>query len=268
MSRQNAVKYVLPVAPVAAVLLLALLAAWAFKLPPVAALTGQDTPAATINTTLPTEQTAGYPYDVIQISGTGTATAKPDLAILSLGVSVTATTVAEARTQAATSMKAVLDALAANGVATADIQTTRFDVYADYEYDYDQDRRIFLGYVVSNGVNVTVRKIDSLGAVIDAAIAAGGNDIEFDWLDYGFSDSAALERKARKAAVADMQDKAGQLAEFSGRQLGNLKVISETPVADVFGSVREFAALAADSTPIMVGEEEISVTIHGVYELR
>ena len=264
MTLQNVLKYVLPVC---GVLLLALLAAWAFRLPPVSALTEQGSGRAA-GRSQPVGQIAGYGNDIISVSGTGAVTAKPDLAALTLGVSVTAGTVAAAREKAATSMTAVLAALAANGVAEKDIQTTHFRVHRDYEYG--SNGRTFLGYEVGNVINVTVRNTDSLGAVIDSAIAAGGDYIEFNRLDYGFSNTAALEQQARKAAVADMKSKAAQLAQFSNRRLGDLMVISESPIPEVFGAVhfREFVAAAADATPILVGEESVSVTVHGVYELR
>ena len=269
MSRQIALKYVLPFAAVA---LLILLAAWAFRLPPVAALTGQGTPAAATNTTLPTEQAAGYPYDVIQVSGTGTATEKPDLAILSLGVSVTADTVAEARAQAATSMKAVQDALAANGVATADVQTTHFSV--NEAWDWFDGEQEFEGYEVRNNISVKVRDITTVGTVIDVAIVAGGDDIEFNGLSFDFTDATrvAMKKKAREEAVADMRSKALQLAKHSKRELGNLKMITEIGSGDVFAPVAEVAGLArafADApTPISAGESPETVTVHGVYEMR
>ena len=269
MSRQIALKYVLPFAAVA---LLILLAAWAFRLPPVAALTGQDTPAATTNATFPPEQPAGYPYDVINVSGTGKATEKPDVAILSLGVLVTKKSVTDARTQAATSMQAVTKALTDNGVADSDIQTTHFSV--SEQWNWIGDSRVFKGYEVSNVISAKVRAIDTVATVMDAAVTAGGDDTRFNGLSFGFSDAtrADLEEKARKAAVADMQSKALQLARSSGRQRGNLKVISEIAIGDVVAPVAEVAGLArafADvQTPISAGENEVTVTVSGVYELR
>ena len=119
---------------------------------------------------------------------------------------------------------------------------------------------------------MTVRDIETVGKVIDDVIAAGGNDIEFNYLSFAFSDTAALEKQARQAAVADMHEKARQLAKFSGRPIGKLLVVSETPVPDVFGVTREFAAaFAADSgaaTSISVGEDDVTVSVHGVFELR
>ena len=262
MSRQNVLKYALPFAGIAVLLLLA---AWAFRLPPVAALTQRDGPPVAV-TSQPVAQVAGYPYDVIQVSGTGTATGTPDIANLALGVVVDDETVAGAKATADTSVQAILTALKDNGVADKDITTSNFRVYEDY--DYTERGRVRLGYVVEYDLRVTVRSIDTTGAVIDAAITAGGDNVVFDHLAYSFSDTAAMESQARKAAVTDMRGKAAEMARFSGRQLGKLKVISESPVAEAFGAVREFAALAYDSSSFAVGEEEIFITVYGVYELR
>ena len=265
MTRQNALKYILPVC---GVLILALLAAWAFRLPPVSALTERgSTPVA--GQSQPVGQIAGYGYDTISVSGTGTATGTPDIANLALGVSVRDKTVAGAKATADASVQAILTALKDNGVADKDITTSNFRVYEDY--DYTDRGRVRLGYVVDYDLKVTVRSIDSTGAVIDAAITAGGDNVVFDRLAYSFSDKTGMELKARQAAVKDMRGKAAQMAGFSGRQLGKLMVISESPVAEVFGTVREVAAQAAmfaDSSSLPVGEDEIRVTVHGVYELR
>lgn len=266
MSYQIPLKYILP-AFIA--LLVLLIAAWAFGLSPVAALTGGNQQVSQSNQQ---EQVAGYSYNTIVVSGSGTATGVPDLANLSLGVSVTADTVAAARDQAATSMQEVMQSLSDNGVESADIQTSHFGVHPQYDWNPSIGEQQFQGYRVSNRLNVTVRDTETVGTVIDAVIAAGGDDIEFNYLSFAFSDTAELEKQARQAAVADMHDKARQLAKFSGRPIGKLLTISETPVADIFGATREFAAaFQADSrasTSISVGEDEVSVSVHGVFELR
>ena len=209
-----------------------------------------------------------FPYDVIVVTGTGKTPGVPDLAHLSLGVSATADTVAAAREEAAKAMASVLVALKNNGVANADIMTSHFDVWEDY--DYNMGERKFIGYVVSNGVNVKVRDTDAVGTVIDAAIAAGGNNIKFNGLRFSFSDTSAMEQTARVAAVQNMEDKAQQLAEAAGRELGELKMLTElSGVPVVFQEAfREFAADAVTDTPIQAGEDEVIVIVYGVYELR
>ncbi len=246
--------------------ILMLMVACDFQQVPAASLTGGN---ALGGASQPAGQFAGYPYDVIQVSGFGTVKGAPDVATLSLGVSVTAETVAEARNAAAESMEKVMSAVRGNGIAAADIATRHFRIHP--EYDYGMDRLERVGFTVSNGLMVTVRNVDTAGAVIDAAVAAGGDHLVFDGLNFAFSDTAAMERQARQAAVENMRGKASQMAEFSGRALGDLKVISETSAGDG-GLNRLFAAAEAGAygrgTPITPGEGEISVIVFGVYELQ
>lgn len=218
---------------------------------------------------VPPGQAAAYPHDAIQVAGFGRASGVPDVATLSMGVSVTDETVAEARSAAAGAMDKVISALRRQGILSSDIATSHFRIHP--EYDYGPDGRNQEGYTVRNGVIVTLRQTDKVAAVIDAAVAAGGDHFLFNNLDFSFSDTAAMERKAREAAVADMQEKAAQLAEFAGRELGDLKLISEGSSGSAGQYYRGFGVMAesaAFDTPISAGESEIIVTVHGVYELK
>ena len=58
----------------------------------------------------------------IHVSGSGSVTGEPDLAMLRLGVSVERKSVAEAREEAASAMTTVLDSLTANGIVETDVQ--------------------------------------------------------------------------------------------------------------------------------------------------
>ena len=216
-------------------------------------------------------QTEGADYDALRVSGIGKATGTPDLTTLSLGVFVTAETVAEARDTAALAMTNVIAALKEQGVLDADITTSHFRIYE--EYDYSRQTRKKVGFSVSNGLTVTVRQAETVAGVIDAAVAAGGDHIEFSRIEFSFSDTAAMEREARQTAVADMEEKAAQLAEFAGRELGELKMLSDVPIdTGDFQSERLLAAQpaagAAYDTPIAVGEDEIAVVVYGVFELK
>lgn len=86
---------------------------------------GLRTPAYSLST--------GEPGSVgIFATGTGKATAAPDLAILRLGVQDLAATVSEARTTAATAMTAVIASLKEDGVLEKDIQTGRYSIQPRY----------------------------------------------------------------------------------------------------------------------------------------
>jgi uncharacterized protein YggE len=224
-----------------------------------------NTGAATVN------QVDVDDVDVVEVTGVGSAVGIPDIAVLSLGVSVTADTVSEARNTAAATAQKVVDALMENTVAAEDISTVRFTIRPDYDYSQNETR--FKGYTVVNSLRVTVREISAVGDVIDASIAAGGDNIVFNNLDFAFSETGALETEARENAVQDMSEKAAQLARFAGRELGELKKITENVGGGrQFGAddYRTFALEAAASfdTPISAGQDAITVLVYGVYELR
>lgn len=233
--------------------------------PPAASLSG--VPIGDASNFVP--QSVTYPFDAIVVTGSGSASAPPDLVRLSLAVSVTADTVADARDTAAGAMTDVRAALKRRRILDSDIATSHFRIHPEYEYGPEGRQQI--GYTVSNGLSVTVRDINKAAPVIDEAIAAGGDHLVFNGLDFGFSDTTDLKKMAREAAVDDMRDKASQLAEYSDRELGDLKVVSE---ADFGGPQVPFPAALARSesadleTPISSGEIAVTVSISGVYELK
>ena len=245
--------------------LLALTACGTFQTPP-AALSGSG---SWIGGGGLAPQLSWYPVPVIQVSGVGKASGAPDLANLSLAISVTAETVAGARLTAATTTDQVITSLTDNAIDAADIVTSHFSVQP--EFDYGENGPTRTGYIVSNGLAVMVRDIDNVGVVIDDAIAAGGDDITFNSLSFSTSDTSALKREARQAAVDNMQSQAAQLAEFAGLQLGDIRQISETPFEDVAVEAQLSTilseAVASFTTPTFPGQTEVTATVHGLYEI-
>ena len=248
----------------AAVAILLLVAACSFQ-PPAASLTG----GAVNNLGDPLTQTAVYPFDAVVVTGSGVASGTPDFAHLSLAVAVTDDSVAEARETAAGAMTDVRAALKRQRLLNSDIGTSHFRIHPEYEYGPEGREQV--GYTVRNGLTVRVRDTDKVAAVIDAAVAAGGDHLVFNNIGFSFSDPSELEKEAREAAVKDMQEKAAQLAEFSGRDLGELKVVSEGVFDETNPPDRAFllrAEAAGFDTPISTGEGAITVSISGVYELK
>ena len=78
---------------------------------------------------------------------------------------------------------------------------------------------------------------------------------------------------ARTAAIGDMMEKANQVANLTGVELGKLINISETggqPRASFDSRERLSFATAAKSSPttIMGGELEVSVTVQALYAIK
>jgi len=205
----------------------------------------------------------------IDVSGSGTASAAPDVAVLSLGVEAEADSVGEARAQAAEAMDAMLAALKDGGVADEDIQTTRFSVQP--RFDSIEQRQVLRGFAVDNIVSVKIRSIDDTGELIDAALAAGGDLARIESVRFTIDDPSSLEDEARQEAMAEARRKAETLAQAAGVNLGRPRSISETggSIPDQFrGFDGAFADAELETTPIELGELEVRVSVQVVYELE
>lgn len=196
----------------------------------------------------------------ISVTGMGEVTGTPDTVEVGLGVSVLAQTVDEAAATAAEKAQALIDSLTSNGVAEEDITTTEYSIYPEYDYSSNEERLI--GYRVSNTVQAKIRDIESTGAVIDAATAAGGDDTRVNGLSFSIEDNDELVAAAREAAWSDAMAKATQLAELSGQTLGEARSITETvsmpPVPIPYA---EEAAADRASTPIEPGTSAVTITL-------
>ena len=212
----------------------------------------------------------------IWANGVGVVSAPPDLAELDLGVSATADTVSEARESAAEAMTAVVGYLNGSGIADADIRTRHFSIQPQYEWQETfeegvrRSERVLTGYQVSNTVIVRVRDLDSVSELLDGAVAAGGDLVRVNGINFRIEDTTELAKEARELAVADALAKATELASYSGVNLGRMVYLSETSAQPVFAE-RAFAALSVDtaaSTPISPGEQEVRVTVRTVFDIQ
>lgn len=195
----------------------------------------------------------------ISVTGVGRATATPDLARLSLGVSVRGVTVTEASALARDRSSALLEALESCGVDKADIATTNYSVFADHDHPKGKER--LLGYRVTNEVQVTVRDLARLGATIDDAVEAGGDAASVNRLVFDVDDDTATRDLAREAAWEDARRKAAHLAQLAGRELGPAERIAETTGGAPSPRMLAAPMAVAESTPIEAGTSTITVTL-------
>ena len=216
----------------------------------------------------------------IWVSGQGTISVEPDLAMLDLGVETTAPTVSEANLQASTAMDAVLAALKARGVKDEDIQTSYFNIRPRYDYIEEEkdgirsNREVLVGYRVRNSATVKVRDLDAVGEIIDEVVTAGGDNVRISDIRFTLEDPTPKMAELREMAVNDAKAKAEHLAELSDVSVGRLIYISEGAAAT---SVRgfadrgygiEFAAMAAAPAPsISGGEVTLSLSVQAGFAI-
>lgn len=138
----------------------------------------------------------------------------PDRAHFSFGVQAQSRTASQALEAADSQLRRVVAALRDAGVAQADIQTEQISLSPRTS----EDGEAIVGYNAVSSVSVRVRNLDRAGPVVDAAVAAGANQVYGPSLTR--SDQAAVYRSALKAAYADARAKAQALAEAAGVTLG------------------------------------------------
>ena len=203
------------------------------------------------------------------VTGTGEASARPDVAVISAGVVVQADAASAALAENTRAMNAVLEELRAAGLAQEDVQTSQFSVTPLYETRQPDPQRTeppgIIGYQVSNQVTARVRDIDRLGATLDALVGAGANSIDGPYFE--IADPKQLQGEARDAAVADALAKARRYATAAGVELGEIIAIEE---AGAFAPPRPMmrAEAMAASVPIAPGQSELSASVTITFALE
>ncbi|MGC9955137.1 MAG: SIMPL domain-containing protein [Rhizomicrobium sp.] len=209
------------------------------------------------------------PPRTITMSGQGIAKAAPDQAQFSTGVVTQDRTAALALAANSRAMNAVFATLKRLGILDKDIQTSNFSLspqYQVYKPGTSGPQRI-VGYEVSNTVNVTVEDFDKTGAVLDALVSSGSNQI--DNIGFSIRDTKALLAQARVAAVKDAIDRAETYAKAAGVTLGPILSIQEGGSEPPRPLYRAMAMMAPGAPPpVAGGEESVSANVTITWEIQ
>jgi uncharacterized protein YggE len=197
----------------------------------------------------------------LSVTGAGSVKTTPDTATVSAGVTTQGSTASEAMDANARAMATVIGALKNTGISSKDLQTE----FVSVNPRYDDGGQAITGYSATNSVSAVVRGLSDVGDVIDAAVAAGANNVNGPSLSR--DDQDKLYRDALERAVANAREKAAALARAAGVSLGAIRSLDESPESPgplVYGA---FAAKADAATPIEPGTTEIAATVRVVFAL-
>ncbi|MBX2998983.1 MAG: SIMPL domain-containing protein [Caldilineaceae bacterium] len=216
----------------------------------------------------------------ITVSGMGEVDARPDRAVVNLGVETQAQSASEAIAQNNEQMQALINAMTDAGIADENIQTQVVRLSPQYEdqpplppqpteqvqpMQQQTVPRAILGYVAVNTVQVRVEDLESVGEILDAAIEAGSNRI--DGISFEISDSAQLLVEAREAAWNNALQKAEQLAALAGAELGEVLNINASDQGP-FPVMQETFAMDAARVPIQPGMQSVSTNLQVTWRLQ
>ena len=200
----------------------------------------------------------------ITVSASGKVTVVPDVARVTLGVTITKPTVKAARATAAGAMTKIIGAVKKLGVADADIQTVGLSLYP--QYANGSSTRI-TGYTLGNQLQITIRDLDNTGDIVDAATASGATDV--NGISFELSDPAKAMNEARASAVTAAQTSAQAMATAGHVTLGSVVSITDaTPASPIYYGAARGAALDSVATPIQVGTQDLSVMVTVVFAIE
>jgi uncharacterized protein len=208
-------------------------------------------------------QTTAAPMNPPQIaaSARGEARIAPDRATVTVAVETRGQTAVAAGQDNAKRQRAILDAIRAVGIPAAQIATSGYNVWPEYAHAEGRAPRV-TGYRAQNTVTVDVHQLEQVARVIDAALAAGANNIGGVSLYPSNIDSA--RRDALRTAVTKARADAEVIAQAAGGSLGALVEVSsveyQVPPPRPYAMMRA-DAMQAQATPIEAGEQVVSATV-------
>ncbi len=165
----------------------------------------------------------------ITVVGQGSASSMPDVATVSLSIR----TIADTASQATSDNNAIYDrlirALGGLGISGTAVRTTSFNVNYNPPPQPQPGAAAVrpeggpYGYTVSRGIAATAKSTSQVGKLIDAAIAAGVNNI--DSVDFGIGNPDRQKAIALREAVADARAQAQAIAAAAGMRIVGIKTM-------------------------------------------
>jgi uncharacterized protein YggE len=203
--------------------------------------------------------TGGPP--TVTLTGTGSAAVTPTGAVATLGIETSAPSAAQALAANNRAMADVVARLARLGLPARDLQTQGLAINPETGSGSPPP---ITGYQVIDTINVTMPQVDSAGRILDAAVAAGANEI--DGISFTGGNVRAAYTVAYRAAVADARTQAQALAAAFHEHVAGVvavRVPNDNPVTLTYAPM----AQAAVGTPVFPGQTSETVSVQVTFRL-
>lgn len=217
----------------------------------------------------------------LSVSGEGTVSVKPDIATVNLTVIAQAPLLKDATSDNNKKNNQVVTFLKLKGIDAKDIKTTLYNVTPQYQVGVDT-RPCLMGapcpplmppkivsYEVTNSLEVKIRNLDTIGAILDGAIGAGANSVNGPV--FTVDDEEKTKAEARALAVEQAQNKAKALAKAMGVSLIKISGFAESGGGPIYYAASKAMAgedIAAPPPAIEPGQNEIKVTVTITYDAK
>jgi uncharacterized protein YggE len=182
------------------------------------------------------------------VRGTAAASVTPDFAELTLEISQRAADAASALDGAATRSQQLVALLDSHGIAAADRATAGVSV--NEEYEYRDNQQVLVGHRATTAITVTVRSTDLVGRIVRDAVGDSGAAVRN--LLWRVDRANPMHAELLSDAARDARRRATAYAEALMLRLGEVELISETPIAAEPLAARG-VMMAMDAAPMAKG---------------
>jgi hypothetical protein len=202
-----------------------------------------------------TTQSAAPAGTLIKVRGNGSVPAPPDQAVVTLGVQRLAAQPAAALSASNDAVAEVVAALTKAGVPATALRTGQFSLVAEPPPagGSSANSTAARSYRVLNTVTLTTDQPADVGRLIDAAVAAGADEVQ--GLQFGVADPARYRAAALRAAVAAAAADGRTLAALLGA--GEPRVVA---VDTLDGSAPSPAGLTG-APPLFPGQSTVDAAV-------
>lgn len=212
----------------------------------------------------------------VYTTGSAITRLAPDRVVISVGAETTDKTANDALSLNSGLMNNITSELRNHALRPNETRTSSFNIFPLYNYTESETRLNVSGFTVTNTVQIESSNLNNVSQWIDTAVASGANSIN----SIDFSVSEKRLEDTRSKLITDAIDNAKQKAEAAASAV-QLKVIGvKSIIVDGATTVpplppqpffREDAVaqggIASSSTPIMAGEQEVSVSISCIFTM-
>ncbi len=210
---------------------------------------------------------------VIEVSGNGEARSTPDVANLSLQVETHAATAEETSSRNAALAQKVVKELKDKLAGKGTVVTGDYSLNPEYgENNLPRQKPVITGYTAQNTITVETTELSLLGSLIDGAITAGANRINY--LNFGLRDDTKARSDAITAASKDAQAQAQALAASLNVKLKDVVRASTVPERGPIMPMARMSAVAFGGaspnvpTPVEASQITVSATVSLTYEIE
>jgi len=206
------------------------------------------------------------------VSGSATDKVKTDLVTISIGVQSTNQSVTDAVTSNSKIANEIITSLRNNGVKENEISTSQYSIQPNFNFT-ESGNMVKTGFTVSNILTVQSPNFDNISSWIDSDVTAGANTI--NGVEFKVSDRL-LENVTNaliEQAIANAKQNADVASNAIGSSIIGIKSISVNtdgfnpiPLGDQI--MQKSFASGISSTPIIPGEQEVTVSVQIAYLLN